>query len=253
MVRPRTIGLTPALAGMALGALALACGAPVPPPLPRAEPAAQAGEPAPAPTTLRGQRYCEVLVAERSGLRIATDIYSTAGVGPCPLERFRALDAGRLADDLGAARVVLKGPRYWTVDRFDGVPRMLDPEPRTLGGLTLRRTGRLEFSVFEAGDMQRPYRVLTVPGGGAWVFAAGHDVHELVAPDGVVFVMLSYSAQKAPLDAAALSGLGERLRLPAGWRFRTRRLATDLRVDPGAADLQVVQDELDGAYIAVGP
>lgn len=243
------------LVGAALAAVA--CGRPVPPRPPLAAataPAAAAVATTPAPPPgLRDVRYCEVLIAERAGLRIAADIYSTAGVGECPLERFRDLDPGRLADELGATRVVLKGPRYWTVDRFEGTPRVLETAPRRVGGLDVRRTARLEFSVFEAGDMQRPYRVHVVPGDGAWVFAAGQRVHELVAPDGAAYAMLSYSAQKAPLTAPSLGSLGQRLRPPAGWAFRSRRLAAELRAAATDGAFRVIQDELDNAYVGVTP
>ncbi len=201
---------------------------------------------------MRGARYCEILIAERSGLRLAVDIYSSAGLNDCPDPQFRALDPGRLADQLGATRVIVKGPRYWAVDRIEGATEALEPA-RVVGGLEVRKIGRLEFSVLDAGDAQKPYRIHVVPGNGTFVFDAGHPVHELLGPDGAAYAMISFSVQKAPLTAPGLARLGERLKPADGWKFRSRVLAGALRVAPVAGEIRVVQDELDNSYVALPP
>ncbi len=198
---------------------------------------------------MRGGRFCEIIVAERSGFSIASDIYSSAWLDDCAPVRWDALDAGRLADELGATRVILKGPRYWTADDLDGPPTLLDATPRVIGGITVRHASSLEFSVFDVGEVSRPYRLITVPAGSAWVFAAGRRVYELIGSDDTVYTMLSFSTQKAPLDEAALPELATRLRLPAGWRYRSTVLGAELRTAT-RGDLRVIQDELDNVYVS---
>ena len=53
---------------------------------------------------------------------------------------------------------------------------------------------------------------------------------ELVAPGGDTYVMQSYAQIKDPaLTLAKLGSLGRRLKLPPGWRYRTRTLTPAAR------------------------
>jgi hypothetical protein len=60
--------------------------------------------------------------------------------------------------------------------------------------------------------------------------------------------MQSYSQIIAPhLKLADLSGLGARLHLPAGWRYRKEMLKHDLTLT-ARGRVTVVQDDLDDTY-----
>jgi hypothetical protein len=73
-------------------------------------------------------------------------------------------------------------------------------------------------------------------------------VFELVAPGGDTYVMQSYAQIKDPsLTLAKLRALGRRLKPPAGWHYRSRRLRSDLVLTVhGSAT--VLQDELQNTY-----
>jgi hypothetical protein len=56
----------------------------------------------------------------------------------------------------------------------------------------------------------------------------GKPVYELVDPDGNVYALQAHE-EMFPIDS--LSKLGDRLKLPAGWQFRTQDLSEDLVLD----------------------
>jgi hypothetical protein len=73
-------------------------------------------------------------------------------------------------------------------------------------------------------------------------------VYELVAPGGATYVMQSYARIRDPrLSLGDLRGLGARLTLPDGWRYRVRKLRRDLVLGVhGRAT--IVQDDLLDTY-----
>ena len=83
-------------------------------------------------------------------------------------------------------------------------------------------------------------------------FDAGRTVNELLSSDGNRWVMQTWSQQKDPsLTAADLATLGNRLELPAGWRYETRRLERPLRIDTTVDAARVLQDNLGNSYSLV--
>ena len=72
----------------------------------------------------------------------------------------------------------------------------------------------------------------------------------LVAPDGKTYIMQARSqiVDKA-LEEADLPKLGDRLELPAGWRYEVTTLDAPLKVlSDGRGVATVIQDELQNTY-----
>jgi len=201
------------------------------------------------PTMLRATRYCEILVGNIVGTDVQLDVYNTWGLNDCPAAAWAAVDPAQVMTESGAAIVRLNGPRYWMQDAFEN-SSFLDPTPRTLGGIAMRLSGRVTVPIAEASG-PTAYRTRTITRSTVTVFDAGKPVYELVAPDGRVFTMQSFSVQiAADLTPASLDGLAARLtQLPTGWQFRTRTLTDPLRVAAMAGTVTVVQDELADTYI----
>jgi hypothetical protein len=81
-----------------------------------------------------------------------------------------------------------------------------------------------------------------------YVFLAGRPVFELIDPDERIYVMQAYSQEIDPtLSYAALATLGERLKPPTGWRYRSRVLDADLVADV-SGEAHIIQDELRNTY-----
>ncbi len=201
------------------------------------------------PVDIRGKRYCEILLATLNGDQVHIDVYNTFGLNDCPDAAWTQIDATQVATDTGATMAVLNGPRYWMMDGFEG-STFIDPTPRTLGGLDMRHGGSIDVPLASLGGLgQTPYTPTTVQRNTTVRFDAGRTVFELVGPDGKVYEMQSYSLQKVATQTEAdLATLGDHLTLPAGWTFRTRTLAADLRITAGDGQATIIQDDFANSY-----
>jgi hypothetical protein len=196
---------------------------------------------------VRGGRYCEVLVGHLAGTNVNVHVYNTYGLGDCPDDTWKAMDPAKIKAAEMADVVILNGPRYWLMDAFADT-QAVDPAPVTIGGLPMRWSGTLDLSLSQVMAGQTPYTPLSVARTTTWVYDAGKPVYELVDPMGRIFDMQSYSVATAPQTEASLTGLGQTLSLPSGWRFQTRSLDATLMVTAVDGLATIVQDELSNTY-----
>jgi haloalkane dehalogenase len=193
---------------------------------------------------LRNVRYCEFLVVKRHGMSATASVFNTLGLNDCPQEQWAEMDPVKLQKELKVTRVVLNGPRYFTMDRnalrapgrvenFDGM------QARLLAELEVHSQKRI------------PYTDNTVARDSQYVYDKGKPVYELIAPDGHAYIMQSYSLEvDKTLNEQALNDLGNRLKLPKGWKYRPRILDDDLVLQTAgtAAKATVLQDDLKNSY-----
>ncbi|WP_224243488.1 hypothetical protein [Hyalangium gracile] len=196
---------------------------------------------------VRGARYCEVLLAYQEGLGLRVDVYNTYLLNDCPEEAWQRLDSKQLQQEFQASAVILNGPRYWMIDAFTH-SAFLDTESKSFGGIEMRKAGQLRIPLSEGLRMGSPYATRTVARNTTYVFQPGKPVHELVDPEGRIFVMQSFSVQLGHLSQDALADLGSRLSPPQGWTYRTRQLSQQLLVTAIDGVATIVQDELGNTY-----
>ncbi len=215
-------------------------------PLTIAEPVAQTAPGALRMEGLRGLRYGEVLLVRDDQGRFHAEIWNSMGLGDCPQQAWDALSATRIAAEHDAVTAILNGPRYWLMDVIENVP---------IADRTIQRFGEIEMSHVATLDLGTdvpspdPYTKRTVLRDTVWEWSAGRTVHELVDPDGRVFAMQAYCVGVDPTqNEDNLAGLVDRLQLPAGWTFRTRRLDETLRLRAPEGVATIVQDELQNTY-----
>lgn len=195
---------------------------------------------------MRGVRYGEVLAVHARGDKLFAEVWGTQLLHDCPADWWNTLNAGELAEELGALMVKLNGPRYWTLDGFGTKVDVVEPVIRELRGMPMRRIAEVELGDNPAAV---PYTERHVNRGAVFFFDAGRTVHELVDPRGRAFVMQAYCIGVDPtITVESLDGLGERLSLPEGWSFRVRILTEELVVDTTTHAATVVQDELENTY-----
>lgn len=195
---------------------------------------------------MRGVRYGEVLAVHARGDKLFAEVWGTQLLHDCPADWWNTLNAGELAEELGALMVKLNGPRYWTLDGFGTKVDVVEPVIREVRGMPMRRIAEVELGDNPAAV---PYTERHVNRGAVFFFDAGRKVHELVDPTGRNFVMQAYCVGvDSTLTVESLDSLGQRLSLPDGWSFRTRTLDEDLVVDTTAHVATVVQDELENTY-----
>ncbi|MFO0755988.1 MAG: hypothetical protein U0359_05835 [Byssovorax sp.] len=200
-----------------------------------------------APMEVRGERYCEILLATAAPPNVHIEVWNTFGLNDCPDALWSKVDPKAVAQAEGVTMAVLNGPRYWTLDEFV-VASLLDPATKTLGGLEMRHAGNLDLPAADAGSMQAPYTLHTVERHTTFRFLAGRPVFELVDPEGKVYDMQSFSVQKVPQTESSLADLGATLKPPQGWLFRTRTLTEDLDVTAVDDQATVVTDENANTY-----
>lgn len=194
-----------------------------------------------------GRRYCEVLLVHLGPSGVYADVYNSYPLNACPEAEWSALDPSALARQDGASAALLNGPRYWLMDSIDKV-RSGAVVIRRFGDIAMMLDATVTLGTSVAAAMQ-PYTPHTVDRQASFTFDAGRQVYELVAPDGTVWVMQTLSQVKDPtLTRADLPGLASRLRLPAGWTYRTRTLSAPLVVATADHPAQVLQDTLSNSY-----
>ena len=194
--------------------------------------------------SVRGNRYCEVLLAFLDDGAIEAQVWGTQGLNDCPEAGWASIDPTAIGEAFGATAVVLNGPRHWVLDRFSG--ELPDGSPRLFGTLELQKLATLTLP--PGTTSSRPYVERTVQRNAEFEFQAGSEIYELLSPDGSVYVMQSYAQiVDTALSESDLPGLGARLMLPAGWTYQARTLESPLVVStPGEAT--VVQDDLQNTY-----
>jgi hypothetical protein len=193
-------------------------------------------------------RYCEVLAVHGTFPNLLADVWNSYGLNKCPPAAWQAQDEKALAAELGVLAVRLNGPRYWLVD---SASIRLAPgmgQIRTFGSMRMREIAQVQVPITNGVPGLAPYTETTVLRKNTFTWGHGRRVYELVGPDGSLYLMQAYSQIVDPaLTLGALRGLGARLQLPGGWRYRTRKLRHDLSLRT-AGDATIVQDELLDTY-----
>ncbi|MGV0850015.1 hypothetical protein [Mycolicibacterium phlei] len=191
-----------------------------------------------------GKRYGEVLLVSTTPAGPVATVYNTFPLNDCPEELWRRLDPQAIAAEHGAVAALLNGPRYWLMSRI-GKRGRNTLERVTFGGLEMYRQATVEMASMNPA----PYQANRVDRKAVFVFSAGHDVYELVDPQGRRWVMQTFSQTVDPaLALEDLAGLGARLSLPQGWSYQVRTLTEPLRVDTTHDAAWVTQDDLANSY-----
>lgn len=196
------------------------------------------------PLDLRDARYCEVLEMRGAIPDAKVNVWNTIAFSDCPQPKFVSLDPAAIAAQTGAALVLVNGPRYFLMDSAEA---RIGSRVRIFGGMRMRKVATLPIA--SPDDLvQRTYSERTVERVNTWRWERGSRVYELLAPGGTTYVMQSYTLMRDPLlTIGGLRRLGERLDLPEGWRYRTRRLGRDLALG-AEGEATILQDDLLNTY-----
>jgi hypothetical protein len=197
---------------------------------------------------MRGYRFCEVGLITGTGqdTAIANIWNTTSACDPTP-EQLDAIDTDAVARENGALRAWLNPVRHCTFDRLDAWEVGDD---RTFGGISGTWMSVASAADITKATVQRSYDDRYVYRNNTFTFNSGSEVYLLVAPDGEVFVMQSFSRHVDPrLSEDDLPYLAGRLDLPAGWGFRAETVDQDLKVSSSKDNLaHILHDNLDNAY-----
>jgi len=198
---------------------------------------------------MHGKRYCEYFAVKGQFPNLKADVWNTFGLNDCPSRQWKASDPTALAKQLGALAVVLNGPRYWLVDSASIVlPRGFGQVRKFPNGLRFRKLTTLDVPLQDGNLGSVPYVEATVNRANTFTWSRRFPVFELVSSAGRVYVMQSFSRiVDSSLASRDLPTLGSRLKLPAGWHYRKRRLARNLSLTT-RGHATVLQDDLQDTY-----
>ncbi len=193
------------------------------------------------------KRYCEVLLVDPAAPGGPTArVYSSFPMSDCPEAKWKTLETTALAKENKVPIALLNGPRYWAMDSISKL-RTGKKVTTTFGGIVMD-----EEATVALGDLakaQTRYVTHEVDRKASFTFKAGRTVSELTSADGSVYVMQSWSQQIDPtLTAAALPGLADKLSLPTGWSYATRKLTSPLVVQTTGKVAHVLQDDVGDSY-----
>ena len=210
---------------------------------------------------LRDYRYAEIALFAKDPLKkvLYVSAYNTTGLNggddshdsaPAPL--LQRLDPKRIAKQYQALLARIGSPYYWTTDWLAdriGAVRSFDGLNAQWMGNTLSPSGALSPK-----PISLAYRTTLTARTVVMGFKKGSVVYLLDDPKGRTWVMVSYTNKEAPdLTIDKLDSLGDVLKLPQGWKFRTATLAKDLILEPKAGFAGITLDDKANLYHLTGP
>ncbi len=210
---------------------------------------------------LRNYRYEEIDLFARDPLKkvLYVSTYNTTGQNAgedtrnsAPKAIAQSVDSKRVAKQFQALSAAISPPRYWTLDWLsDRVG-----EVRNFGGLDAAWMGNSLAPRVAAASKSSAlaYRSVLVARTAVEGFKKGSQVYLLDDPKGRTWIMVAYTDKDSPgLTIDKLDSLGDVLKLPQGWKFRTEKLDKDLILEPKAGFTPVTQDDLEDIYHLTGP
>ncbi len=210
---------------------------------------------------LRDYRYEEIDLFAKDALKkvLYVSVYNTTGQNGADDSRDSApkplsdkLDPKRIAKKYQALAVSTSPPRYWTLDWLaDRVGAV-----RNFDGLDAAWMGNSQAAAtrISAKPSSNAYRTMPVARTSIEGFKKGTTVYLLDDPKGRTWVMVSYTNKDVPgLTIDKLDSLGDLIKLPQGWKFRTAVLNKNLILEPKGGSSAVTQDDKGNVYDLTGP
>lgn len=194
-------------------------------------------------SNMRGKRYCEIILSKTIS---SYAVYNTWGLNDCPEQLWNKVSIPAVKKETDSSFVHLNGPRYWVIDGFKNTS-LVNPTIKTINGIPMREAGILHLSLMDLFK-NKPYQLHEVDRKTTWIYQAGKPVFELINPSGQVFVMQSFSIQKYPQSLTSLAQLGDKLKLPKGWQFKSGVLNKSETIQATNNKAVVVQDNFLNTY-----
>jgi len=206
---------------------------------------------------LLGTQYTEVLLVWGNGITkdLTAGVYNTVGLNnpdstgnTSSDEVVSKLELGKIKKENKALKVILNGPRLWTVDKVEVNAGVI----RDFGNLEARWV--MWFPIpkgFKQGAFG--YQPMEVIRDTRMHINAGSPAFLMDDPDGNTYVMKSCDRIIHPDQKFSdLKDLGSKLKMPAGWKFRYVILEKDLSFYPDNGKGWIVQDDMNNTYDRIG-
>lgn len=206
---------------------------------------------------LMGTQYTEILPVWGNAIteELIAGVYNTATLNDpnktgntSPDEMVAKIDLDKVKKECNALKVILNGPRIWTVDWVE----VNTGKIRDFDGLDAYWV--MWFHVpkgFKGGETS--YQRMEGERDTHMGIKAGSAAIILDDPDGTSWVMKSMGRVKYPDQKFSnLSNLGSKLTLPADWKWRYVILEKELVFQPDNGKAWITQDDMGNTYDRVG-
>lgn len=177
-------------------------------------------------------------------------VYTAASlpVGP---DDYKKINPEKLAKELEVDLCAVNNGRFWMMDETD----YAGGETQSFHGLPMNWAGDMTGAEMMS-QFQSAYVPSLIQRNTIWTWHAGKPVHLLREPNGAVWVLQEYTLAVDPtLTPDNLDGLGKKFKnLPEGWKFETKVIDKDLRLDTGKAGgwAAIIRDEFHCTYQGCG-
>lgn len=199
-------------------------------------------------SNLRDQRYCEILYGKRDWFKLEVKVFNTQGLNLCPEDQWAKISKESITKQYNASFVFLNGPRYWTMDEIQATGSTVNNVKESFGGIEMNLRATLDLTLMQQLMGSKHYSPNQINRTTNFIYKAGNTIYELTSPAGEVYVMQSYSQIVNPkLSMQDLPNLGQQLKLPAGWTYKSRLLDQDLSLLANGI-AHVLQDNLANSY-----
>ncbi len=209
---------------------------------------------------LRGYRYEEIELFAKDPLKkvLYVTVYDTTGLNggdesrdSAPATFAQNLDPKTIAKQYHALAVRIDPPSRWTIDWLAdrvGAVRSFEGLDAAWMGNSLAPSTAISGKPNPHVAYHPSLTARTAVAG----FKKGSEIYLLDDPKGQAWVMVSYK-DRPDLTIDKLKSLGDALKLPQGWKFRTAALSGELTLEPKAGFAGVVQDDQGNLYYLTGP
>jgi hypothetical protein len=196
----------------------------------------------------RGLGQCEIFLLKGQPGKLEALVYNTTGLNDCPPSKFDPIDPKQVAQRAGSDLAWKNPRRFWMMDVLT---ISLVGEPRDFDGLPFNYVAKMTMPPgFTPGKGQAgfAYQPTQIRRNTRYEFLKGKQVFLLQSPDGHTWVMQTYTTHTdASLTEADLPNLAQRLKLPAGWRYKAKTLDRDLTITTSGL-ANIVPDDLENMY-----
>lgn len=206
---------------------------------------------------LMGTQYTEILPVWGNAItkKLTAGVFNTLTLNnpdesgnTSPDAMVAAMDLKKVKKDCDALKVILNGPRVWTVDWIEVNAGAI----RDFDGLDAYWV--MWFYIpkgFKGGEA--PYQRMEGNRDTHMGIKAGSPAIILDDPEGTSWVMKSMSRVQHPEQKFTdLKDLGEKLNIPEGWTWRYVILEKELIFKPDNGKAWITQDDMGNTYDRVG-
>ncbi len=200
---------------------------------------------------IRGRRYCELWIVQGKLNKLEISVFNTLGCNDCPPALWNGLNKEKLRDSLKARFVVMSGPRVFVMDK---IGHAKESKPKvSFQGLQFVEMATVPVTMQDVMQGKpKSYKENKIARNTEFIYSKGSKIYQIHNAQHT-WIMQSYASDAKHIKSSSdLDNLGQKLKLPAGWKYEVLELENDLIIEPEAGGFAyVLRDDLQNAYLRI--